>query len=128
GALRCEGRDSWTGGAPDAGVVRVGEAVREYLQYLEVERGLAANTVESYRRDLRRYAELLTARGKGALGDVRSTDVAEFVAALRAGDDAPPPLAVDSAGRAGGAGRRRHACAVARGGGAGAPARQGAPR
>ncbi|MFY9934504.1 MAG: site-specific integrase, partial [Streptosporangiaceae bacterium] len=34
-------------------------AVRIYLQYLVVERGLARSTVESYRRDLRRYDEVL---------------------------------------------------------------------
>ena len=56
---RCGGAASSIGG-----VVGVGDAVRQYLQYLVVERGLAANTVEAYERDLRRYAEVLGARGK----------------------------------------------------------------
>ena len=34
-----------------------------YLDHLTIERGVAANTLVSYRRDLRRYAEHLTARG-----------------------------------------------------------------
>ena len=53
-----------------ADVVSVADGARGYLQYLVVERGLAANTVESYRRDLNRYAEVLAARGKTELGDV----------------------------------------------------------
>ena len=108
-------------------MVSVADGVREYLQHLQVERGLAANTVESYRRDLRRYAELLAARGTGALGDVRSADVAGFLAALRTGDEAHPPLAVSSASRAVVAVRGLHAFALAQGMCAGDPAREVAP-
>lgn len=101
--------------------------VREYLQYLVVERGLAANTVESYERDLRRYAEHLAKRGRDALGDVRVADVADFLAALRVGEEDHPPLAVSSAGRAVVAVRGLHAFAVAQGMCASDPARDVAP-
>ena len=40
------------------------EAIRGYLQHLVVERGWRANTVESYRRDLRRYESVLARRGQ----------------------------------------------------------------
>ena len=91
------------------------EAIRGYLQSLVVERGLAANTVESYRRDLRRYESALAARGKTTLDAVTSTDVAEFLASLREGDAEHGPLAVTSAARAVIAVRGLHAFAVAEG-------------
>jgi integrase/recombinase XerD len=80
-----------------------------------VERGLAANTVESYRRDLRRYSLMLADRGKTGLADVTPADVAEFLAALREGDAEHKPLAVSSAARAVIAVRGLHAFAVAQG-------------
>jgi len=89
--------------------------VRGYLQYLVVERGLAANTVESYRRDLRRYASVLAGRGKTGLGEVTPADVAEFLASLREGDAEHTALAVSSAARAVIAVRGLHAFAVAQG-------------
>ncbi|MGD0560690.1 MAG: site-specific integrase, partial [Streptosporangiaceae bacterium] len=85
--------------------------MREYLQHLSVERGLAGNTVESYERDLRRYAGWLAARGTSTLSDVRETDISGFIIALRTGDDEHPPLAVSSAGRAVVAVRGLHAFA-----------------
>jgi integrase/recombinase XerD len=91
------------------------EAIQGYLQSLVVERGLAANTVESYRRDLRRYESLLAAHGRATLGAVTSTDVAEFLASLREGDAEHEPLAVASAARAVIAVRGLHAFAVAQG-------------
>jgi integrase/recombinase XerD len=91
--------------------VRAGEAVREYLDHLTVERGLADNTIESYRRDLRRYEEWLVAAGKSALGEVRETDISGFMMALRTGDEEHQPLAVSSAGRAVVAVRGLHAFA-----------------
>ena len=36
-------------------------AARTYLDHLAVERGLADNTLQSYRRDLRRYLDFLAA-------------------------------------------------------------------
>jgi integrase/recombinase XerD len=98
---------SWTQSLPDA--------LRGYLQYLVVERGLAPNTVESYRRDLRRYASVLASRGKTRLGEVTAADVAEFLASLREGDDEYAALAVSSAARALIAVRGLHAFAVAQG-------------
>jgi len=105
----------------------VAEAVREYLQYLVVERGLAANTVQSYQRDLRRYAEVLAARGKTELSDVSHRDVAEFRAALATGDEVHPPLATSSVGRAVVAVRGLHAFARKQGLAADDPARAVAP-
>jgi len=95
--------------------VTAAEAIRGYLQFLVVERGLAANTVESYRRDLRRYESVLAARGKTTLDAVTSADVAEFLASLREGDAEHGPLAVTSAARAVIAVRGLHAFAVAEG-------------
>jgi len=92
-------------------VVSVDDAVRQYLQYVTVERGLAGNTVQSYERDLRRYTELLAAGGKRDLGAVTAVDVAEFLAALRTGDEEHPPLAASSAARAVVAVRGLHAFA-----------------
>jgi integrase/recombinase XerD len=101
--------------------------VRQYLQYLVVERGLAANTVQSYERDLRRYAGFLDSRCRSALADVTGLDVAEFRAALRTGDEEHPPLAVSSVGRAVVAVRGLHGFALREGLAAQDPAREVAP-
>ncbi len=92
-----------------------------------MERGLAASTVESYRRDLRRYASVLAARGKTRLGEITPADVAGFLAALREGDAEHGALAVSSAARAVIAVRGLHAFAVAQGLAATDPAREVPP-
>jgi integrase/recombinase XerD len=74
-------------------------AVRTYLDHLGVERGLAANTLTSYRRDLRRYLAWLAQRGVHDLAGVREGTVTDFLMALREGDDDHPPLSAGSAGR-----------------------------
>jgi integrase/recombinase XerD len=93
----------------------VSGAVHGYLEHLVVERGLARNTIEAYRRDLRRYEASLAGRGKARLGDVTQADVAEFLAELREGDAEHEALAVSSAARAVIAVRGLHAFAVAQG-------------
>ncbi|MGI5117957.1 site-specific tyrosine recombinase XerD [Marinactinospora thermotolerans] len=75
-------------------------AVRGYLDHLTVERGLASNTLTSYRRDLRRYLAFLDARGLTDLAEVTEGDVTAFLRELREGDGTRPPLGVASAGRA----------------------------
>jgi integrase/recombinase XerD len=101
--------------------------VRAYLDHLAVERGLAANTLSSYRRDLRRYVDVLTERGRTAIGQVGEDDVVSFLAGLREGDDRHPPLAAGSAARAVVAVRGLHRFAVREGLSAADPARDVRP-
>ena len=74
-------------------------AVRTYLDHLVVERGLADNTLKSYRRDLRRYVAWLAAQGVEGLDGVREETVTAFLMALREGDADHPPLSAGSAAR-----------------------------
>jgi integrase/recombinase XerD len=74
--------------------------VTGYLDHLTVERGLAVNTIASYRRDLRRYTEYLAAAGVRGMREVAESDVSGFLTALRQGDDDHPPLSATSAARA----------------------------
>ena len=75
-------------------------AVLDYLSHLGVERGLADNTLHSYRRDLRRYTAHLHERGIETPGAVAETDVLAFLGALRTGDTEHPALGAASAARA----------------------------
>jgi integrase/recombinase XerD len=81
------------------GPSEVARAVRSYLDHLVVERGLADNTVKSYRRDLRRYVAWLAAHGVEGLDGVREETVTAFLMALREGDAGHPPLSAGSAAR-----------------------------
>ena len=76
--------------------------VQGYLDHLTIERGVAANTLSSYRRDLRRYIAHLTTRGIDDLAAVAEADVSEFLVALRRGDPdgGALPLSAVSAARA----------------------------
>ena len=78
------------------------DQVQGYLDHLTIERGVAANTISSYRRDLRRYVEHLALRGIDDLTNVTENDVSDFLVALRRGDpDAGAvPLSAVSAARA----------------------------
>ena len=84
-----------TTGAP-TGLQR---AVRTYLDHLVVERGLADNTLKSYRRDLRRYVAFLADRDLDDPGAVSEEVVTAFLRALREGDAEHPPLGAGSAAR-----------------------------
>jgi len=74
-------------------------AVRTWLDHLSVERGLADNTLKSYRRDLRRYLDHLASVGVDSLDAVSEATVAGFLMRLREGDADHPPLSATSAAR-----------------------------
>ena len=74
-------------------------AIRTYLDHLSVERGLAANTLTSYRRDLRRYQAYLEELGIDSLDAVTEETVTSFLVRLREGDTEHPALSSTSAAR-----------------------------
>ena len=90
-------------------------AVRTYLDHLTVERGVAANTLSSYRRDLRRYREHLSRAGIDHLDGVSEATVTDFLVHLREGGPDHPPLSASSAARTVVAVRGFHRFAVADG-------------
>ena len=71
----------------------------DYLQHMGVERGLAANTLSAYRRDLARYANHLARPGGSSPADITRHDVTAFVQALSDGSDGGSALGVRSAAR-----------------------------
>lgn len=82
--------------------------VKAHLEHLSVERGLSANTLAAYRRDLARYRVFLDGRGREDLADVERADVSAFLASLQEG-------AASSAARTMSAVRGLHRFALAEG-------------
>ncbi|TDD58574.1 hypothetical protein E1298_47055, partial [Actinomadura rubrisoli] len=119
-AARPPAEDAGPGSALDA-------AVRTYLGHLAVERGLAANTLSSYRRDLRRYAQVQGERGRAGIDEIAEDDVRAFLVSLREGDDDHPPLSAGSAARALVAVRGLHRFALREGLAPGDPAHEVKP-
>ncbi len=89
--------------------------MQAYLDHLAVERGLAANSLSAYGRDLRRYLEFCAGRAITRIDEVTEADLGEFLAWLRRGSAEHPPLAAASAARTLVAVRGLHRFAVAEG-------------
>ncbi|MGH3471804.1 MAG: site-specific tyrosine recombinase XerD [Nocardioidaceae bacterium] len=73
--------------------------MQTYLDHLAVERGLAVNTLASYRRDLRRYLAFLAGHGVASVEAVEPEHVTAFLVSLREGDAEHQPLGASSAAR-----------------------------
>src|SRR5687767_15967293 len=63
--------------------------VLDFLGYLEFERGLSRNTLEAYRTDLLQFGRWLDEHDLSA-ATVTGAEVAEWIAALAAGNGKPP--------------------------------------
>ncbi len=78
----------------------VQRAAVAYLEHLAVERGLSANTLGAYRRDLDRYVAHLLAHQVHDPATVTPAEVSGFLAAIRLGEDGGSALSASSAARA----------------------------
>lgn len=77
----------------------VSRAIQDYLSHVSVERGLADNTVRSYRRDLVRYSAFLNAEELGEPEAIGEAHILGFLASLRTGDEDHVPLNSASSAR-----------------------------
>ncbi|KPK41562.1 MAG: recombinase XerD [Omnitrophica WOR_2 bacterium SM23_29] len=59
------------------------ELVKEFLDYLSVERGLSENTIESYGRDLNKYISFLKSNAIEPLNNIKRQDIQNFLMYLK---------------------------------------------
>ena len=72
-------------------------AVDTFLRHISLERGLSANTVNAYRRDLASYTAWLESEGITDLNRVSAATISDYVVAIRS---TQPPLSAASVARA----------------------------
>lgn len=75
--------------APEARLTPFAEPIDRYLRHVSIERGLSANTVQAYRRDLGAYSDHLVCAGVTDLAAVTPAEVAGFAHALATREDRP---------------------------------------
>lgn len=68
---------------PVASSPNFGSLLDRYLRHVAMERGLSANTVAAYRRDLEKYLAYLDSRGVSEPASVMAVEVGEFLLSLR---------------------------------------------
>jgi integrase/recombinase XerD len=61
----------------------------QYLRHVSIERGLSANTVAAYRRDLTMYLDWLVSRDIAEIGGVERQHVSDFLRGLATREDSP---------------------------------------
>lgn len=73
----------------------------EYIIHIRVVRGLSPRTVEAYARDLRKWEDYISRRGRDTPEDVERADITMFLGELREGGLSPRSIARVSAALAG---------------------------
>lgn len=59
------------------------QLLSEYLEYIEIEKGLSQNTVDAYRRDLSFFIDFCRNDGVFSLNDIKRSNVNSFILKLR---------------------------------------------
>ena len=103
--------------------------VRDWVDYLRVEKGASAHTVSNYRRDVARYAFDMKSQGKLNVEDISPRDIEDYTMRLASGQVTGTPAAASSVARASAAIRGLHKYALSEGAvGTDAAAQLHAPR
>lgn len=68
------------------------QILSEYLEYLEVEKGLSSNTIDAYRRDLTAFLEFCYSLGAEELTQIERTHLNSFLLDLREKEYSPPSV------------------------------------
>lgn len=56
--------------------------IDDFINFIKIERNLAANTIEAYATDLIEYLDHLETNGIKTIGDIRTEDISKFIIAL----------------------------------------------
>jgi integrase/recombinase XerD len=67
--------------------------ISEYLVYIKIEKGMSPRTVEAYGRDLRRFGDFISRRGRTSPQEVERREITLFMEELRATGLSPRSLA-----------------------------------
>lgn len=62
------------------------QLLSEYLEYIEVEKGLSLNTVDAYRRDLTEFIDFCALNGAGDIVDINRNHLNSYILSLREGN------------------------------------------
>lgn len=68
------------------------QILSEYLEYLEVEKGLSINTLDAYRRDLSAFLDFCSNLGAEELTQIQRTHVSSYLRDLRENKYSPPSV------------------------------------
>lgn len=68
------------------------QTLSEYLEYLEVEKGLSQNTLDAYRRDLSAFLEFCATKGVEELTQIQRTHLNSYILNLREKNYLPPSV------------------------------------
>lgn len=66
--------------------------IEEFLTYLSAEKGLAKNTLESYKRDINKFVDFLEGRRIGTFKEVARKDVVDFMIDLKGSGMSAPSI------------------------------------